>query len=158
MCIRDREDDVTALAELILTRLAKDYDASKPKLSKAALQALSNYDFPGNVRELENLLERAFTLCEDNQITPQDLNLSAATTQEPAVTAEASTPSTTETEAAVPTQLEANESLEDYLEKVERVLITQALENNRWNKTAAAKELGITFRALRYRLKKLEME
>jgi len=70
--LRDREDDVTALAELILTRLAKDYDASKPKLSKAALQALSNYDFPGNVRELENLLERAFTLCEDNQITPQD--------------------------------------------------------------------------------------
>lgn len=156
--LRDREDDVTALAELILTRLAKDYDASKPKLSKAALQALSNYDFPGNVRELENLLERAFTLCEDNQITPQDLNLSAATTQAPADAAEPSAPATTESEAAVPTQLDPNESLEDYLEKVERVLITQALENNRWNKTAAAKELGITFRALRYRLKKLEME
>ncbi len=153
--LRDREDDVKALAELILTRLAKDYDASKPKLSKAALQALSNYNFPGNVRELENLLERAFTLCEDNQITPQDLNLSAATSQEPQTTAE---PSTAVIDAPTPTQLDANESLEDYLEKVERVLITQALENNRWNKTAAAKELGITFRALRYRLKKLEME
>lgn len=156
--LRDREDDVTALAELILTRLAKDYDASKPKLSKAALQALSNYDFPGNVRELENLLERAFTLCEDNQITPQDLNLSAATTQATAEAAESSPPATGDNEAAVPTQLGENESLEDYLEKIERVLITQALENNRWNKTAAAKELGITFRALRYRLKKLDME
>lgn len=153
--LRDRENDVAELAELVLTRLAKDYDASKPKLSQAALQALSNYDFPGNVRELENLLERAFTLCEDNQITPQDLNLSAATAAEAPAATETATP---DPDNAVPTQLAANESLEDYLEKVERELITQALENNRWNKTAAAKELGITFRALRYRLKKLEME
>jgi len=153
--LRDRENDVAELAELVLKRLAKDYDSKKPNLSQAALQALTNYDFPGNVRELENLLERAFTLCEDNQITPQDLNLSAATSPDVSATAE---PSTTSSDAPVPTQLAANESLEDYLEKVERVLITQALENNRWNKTAAAKELGITFRALRYRLKKLEME
>ncbi len=157
--LRERGDDIVALADLVLNRLSKDYDASKPKLSQAALQALSNYDFPGNVRELENLLERAFTLCEDNQITPQDLNLSAATQSAPAteVEVQSSQPEGAALSAPV-TGLAANESLEDYLEKVERTLITQALENNRWNKTAAAKDLGITFRALRYRLKKLEME
>lgn len=161
--LRERHGDVAELADLILTRLAKDYDAPKPRLSQAALQALSNYDFPGNVRELENLLERAFTLCEDNQITPTDLNLSAATTSE--VGSRSSTDEAAQGDIAVqstatelPTGLGPNESLEDFLENVERTLITQALENNRWNKTAAAKDLGITFRALRYRLKKLEME
>ena len=157
--LRERGDDIVALADLVLNRLSKDYDASKPKLSQAALQALSNYDFPGNVRELENLLERAFTLCEDNQITPQDLNLSAATQSPPPAEVEVqSGQSESSALSATVTGLSANESLEDYLEKVERTLITQALENNRWNKTAAAKNLGITFRALRYRLKKLEME
>ena len=163
--LRARGGDVEALAELILTRLAKDYDSAKPKLSKAALQALENYEFPGNVRELENLLERAFTLCEDNQITPADLNLSAATTAETSAAApakqagQADQPNKDTASSHTPTvALAANESLEDYLEKVERNLITEALESNRWNKTAAAKDLGITFRALRYRLKKLDME
>lgn len=162
--LRDRDGDVAELADLILNRLAKDYDAPKPKISQAALQALTNYDFPGNVRELENLLERAFTLCEDNQITPVDLNLSAATTPElrphpkAANTSEEDTTTTDSPPAEIPNGLAPNESLEDFLEKVERTLITQALESNRWNKTAAAKDLGITFRALRYRLKKLEME
>jgi len=164
--LRDREGDVAELADLILNRLAKDYAAPKPRISEAALQALTNYDFPGNVRELENLLERAFTLCEDNQITPVDLNLSAATTDElspranvPDVRREDNEePSMDGTPAEIPSGLAPNESLESFLEKVERTLITRALENNRWNKTAAAKDLGITFRALRYRLKKLEME
>jgi len=169
--LRDRDGDIEALADMVLTRLAKDYDAPKPKLSKAALQALGNHDFPGNVRELENLLERAFTLCENNQITPADLNLSAATTAAPVTQKSAANPDTAPDAAAevneqvvggpaetLSTTLANNESLEDYLEKVERTLITQALEENRWNKTAAAKDLGITFRALRYRLKKLDME
>jgi two-component system response regulator PilR (NtrC family) len=151
--LRDREGDVAELAEVILTRLANDYDTKKPKISAAAMQALSNYDFPGNVRELENLLERAFTLCEDAHITPQDLNLSAEVQPPPATNSGKEAK-----DSSVPLALAAGESLEDHLENVERSLITTALENNRWNKTAAAKDLGITFRALRYRLKKLEME
>ena len=159
--LRERDGDVEELAELILNRLARDYDSPKPKLSQAALQALGKYDFPGNVRELENLLERAFTLCEDQQITPADLNLSAASAPEGMPATEAAGSQDAEPgspDSAPVVALGSSESLEDYLEKVERSLITQALENNRWNKTAAAKDLGITFRALRYRLKKLDME
>ena len=174
--LRARGEDVLELADMILKQLATDYGSRAPDVAPEALQALLNYDFPGNVRELQNLLERAFTLCDNNRITAADLNLappnpgelgSAGDIATPQGTAEASAPakavvsdvpeqnSPTSTPAIA---LEKGTSLEDYLETVERTLITQALENNRWNKTAAAKELGITFRALRYRLKKLAME
>ena len=177
--LRDRGEDVLELADMILNQLATDYKAATPEIAPEALQALLAYDFPGNVRELQNLLERAFTLCEDNRITAADLNLEALQStdnshddEESPARAEYSSHADDEPVHA-PTSAAANEqsagaapvmalekgvSLEAYLENVERTLITQALENNRWNKTAAAKELGITFRALRYRLKKLDME
>lgn len=179
--LRARGEDVLELADMILQQLATDYSASAPDVAPEALQALLNYDFPGNVRELQNLLERAFTLCEGNRITAADLNLETLDpnetkpTDEPAIANGASAEQPTDTAdddatatsagspppldtAASQFALRKGTSLEDYLETVERTLITQALENNRWNKTAAAKELGITFRALRYRLKKLDME
>lgn len=173
--LRERPSDIPLHSAQILERLSRDYDAPLPTLSAAADQVLNQYPFPGNVRELENILERAFTLCEDNTIQPADLQLSADTDALPASVA-IDTPSDVQTIA--PTQnvappdtpppldgdttgqarLAPGQSLEEYLEDIERQLINQALENARWNKTAAAKDLGITFRALRYRLKKLELE
>ncbi|MEM9623382.1 MAG: sigma-54 dependent transcriptional regulator [Pseudomonadota bacterium] len=170
--LRDHADDLAALIDSALARLAKEYGGTAPSLDPAAMQALEVHTFPGNVRELENILERAFTLCENNLVTVADLQLSqgnqahsesAAGIQEPTQPAEAEPlPAPTAedkiSDDAVPLELPPGASLEDFLENIERQLITRALDNTRWNKTAAAKELGITFRALRYKLKKLEME
>ena len=172
--LREHPGDIQALAAATLARLADSYGGSVPGISDAAMAALQNHSFPGNVRELENVLERAFTLCEDNVITPEDLQLQQDTGQagasrhsdtrievdteetlsdelplEPASTRQAS-----DADFALP----SDTNLEEYLETIERKLITDALDATRWNKTAAAKELGITFRALRYKLKKLELE
>ena len=164
--LRERSSDIPELADQILKRLASDYGKRAPKLSDPAMRALKEYSFPGNVRELENVLERAFTLCEGDRIDPADLQLEpaarvstapvAVAAEKPAgVTAHATPESAPAAESDV---LPPGQSLEDYLEGIERRLIVNALEANRWNKTAAAKDLGITFRALRYRLKKLDLE
>jgi two-component system, NtrC family, response regulator PilR len=161
--LRERSDDIAQLADEILSHLADEYGAPPPQLASDALEALRAYPFPGNVRELENVLERAFTMCENRRIRAGDLNLSAARS----VPAKASHPVAPGSDAPVSNstaasvdaiELAAGESLEEFLEKIERRVITHALETTRWNKTAAAKHLGITFRALRYRLKKLGLE
>ena len=164
--LRERSDDIPILADTLLTRIADEYQIPKPTISKAAAQALRTYSFPGNVRELENVLERAITLCEDDTITPEDLQLSGAVptpqTQTTPITEPA--PATPETEVTEPEVRPASslpqdeESLDSYLENIEKSVIVDALEATRWNKTAAAKKLGITFRALRYKLKKLGLE
>lgn len=161
--LQQRREDIPELAEQILTRLAVDYETDKPEISSAAMHNLQGYDFPGNVRELENVLERAFTLCENACIATEDLQLGSAIVATHAASDELST-ATESTEAgpgnpATPSLLlEPGQSLEEFLENIERKLIVDALEATRWNKTAAAKNLGITFRALRYRLKKLDLE
>ena len=152
--LRARPEDIAELAQQILERIAGNYNAMPPKINKSASEALKHYDFPGNVRELENVLERAFTLCENDEINADDLRLDTTGTVE--VTTEPT--SNHPVSGSGDHQLPAGVSLEHYLESIERDLINQALESSRWNKTAAAKELGITFRALRYRLKKLELE
>ncbi len=165
--LRDRAEDIPELADQVLSRLAADYGEAKPAIDEAAMQALQRYAFPGNVRELENILERAFTLCEKSCIQGADLQLGASSGT-PAAAAKPEicgtgndapaadvTPDSAE---EIRLELGLDQSLEDFLETIERQLITNALEATRWNKTAAAKRLGITFRALRYRLKKLELE
>ncbi len=156
--LRERADDIPELTEQILQKLCNEYQASVPEISDEAMHALQRYDFPGNVRELENILERAFTLCEDERIQSSDLHLGGgqAVTLDSVNKEILSTPSAHTPVAGV--ALAPGQSLEDYLEDIERQLITDALDATRWNKTAAAKQLGITFRALRYRLKKLELE
>jgi len=164
--LRERTDDIPLLAGEILARLADEYGTAAPQVADDAIEALRGYSFPGNVRELENVLERAFTLCENNRIRATDLNLSVArhlSSVLPAATQPASVIGREPTHSPAPAdsadiQLPPGESLEDFLEKIERRVITEALEATRWNKTAAAKNLGITFRALRYRLKKLGLE
>jgi two-component system response regulator PilR (NtrC family) len=145
--LRERPGDIAQLADHILNKLTGE---QHPHLSKQALEALQHYSFPGNVRELENILERAMTLCEADSIGADDLQL-------PQNHAVEMTSGSELTANAEPRQ-HPDVPLEDYLDSIEKEAIMQALEKTRYNKTAAAKLLGITFRALRYRLKKLGLE
>ena len=140
--LRERREDIALLAEVMLRRLADDCGDNPPRLHPDALVKLQSYRFPGNVRELENMLERAYTLCEGDEIKAGDLRLSDAC-------------SAVEGGEASLAQID---NLEDHLEEVERKLIMQALEETRWNRTAAAQRLGLTFRSMRYRLKKLGLD
>ena len=164
--LRERIDEIPVLANVLLTRIAEGYNTEAPAISDDAMEALKKYHFPGNVRELENILERAFSLCEDDIIKTEDLSLSPAedTIPEEADVEDPQTTSATElpedeyvegTHSSLPENVD---SLESYLEGIEKNVIVGTLEATRWNKTAAAKKLGITFRALRYRLKKLGLE
>src|SRR5690554_5741517 len=153
--LRDRAEDIPLLAEHILQRIAREYECDPAKLTPAAIDRLQGYDFPGNVRELENILERAFTLCDDDLIDAADLHLGGGAIPGTPVSELSSDTGTSEAPAPVP---EGEIDLEGFLENIERQAIEKALEATRWHKTAAAKTLGISFRALRYRLKKLGME
>ena len=154
--LRERPDDISLLSNHILERIAKEYECDPASLTPAAVDRLRGYDFPGNVRELENVLERAFTLCDADQIDAEDLHLGNGVQHASSATQIIAEGQSGEGEGvAVP---DGEIDLEGYLEKIERQAIEKALEATRWNKTAAAKRLGISFRALRYRLKKLGME
>src|SRR5690554_89736 len=151
--LRDRGDDIPLLANHILQRIAREYECDPARLTPAAADRLRAYDFPGNVRELENILERAFTLCDEDLIDADDLHLGGGVV--PGGSSSAGADHSNPGAMPVP---EGEIDLEGYLESIERQAIEKALEATRWNKTAAAKRLGISFRALRYRLKKLGME
>jgi two-component system response regulator PilR (NtrC family) len=138
--LKERREDVAELASFILERLAGQHH---PRLSTAALEALQRYDFPGNVRELENMLERALALAEGEEITPEDLHI---------------TPDGGGAEAHVPGADGVGMGLQDYLDAVEKKAIQAALQKTGGNKTAAARLLGVTFRSLRYRLERLGIE
>lgn len=139
--LRERREDISQLVQHVLVRLSAQ-GTGQPSLSKDAMEALKTYDFPGNVRELENILERALTLMEGDVIREEDLQLP----QPRPVTVEGQSVGASE------------QSLDPFLSDMERTAIVQALERTRYNKTAAARLLGISFRALRYRLKKLGLE
>jgi two-component system response regulator PilR (NtrC family) len=139
--LRERPEDVPVLAEAVLRRLGRRMKITPPMLSNDALMALETYAFPGNVRELENILERAVTLSTSGEISASDIQL------RPTPGGSAAGANTSNVAA-----------LGDHLEDIEREAIVKALEQTRYNKTAAAKALGMSFRALRYRIKKLGIE
>ncbi|MNV59025.1 Transcriptional regulatory protein ZraR [compost metagenome] len=153
--LRERRGDLPLLATTILNRLAQGQGQQPPQLAPSALDALAGYAFPGNVRELENILERALALADDENIGASDLRLPASSTR-------TETPVIASAAPVVEEDVEdfdnGNGALPSYIEQMERAAIQKALEENRWNKTKTAVQLGITFRALRYKLKKLGME
>jgi two-component system response regulator PilR (NtrC family) len=135
--LKDRKSDIPLLTSHILEKIVKQSDKPLPKLDEKALQALSLYDFPGNIRELENILERAFTLSDGKMIMLDDLQL-------PIIEKEKHD--------------KQDLPLDDYLLNIEKQTILTAIEKANGNKTLAAKYLGISFRTLRYRLKKLGLD
>jgi two-component system, NtrC family, response regulator PilR len=164
--LRQRREDIPLLANYLLEKISREMQLPAPKLSVAAMQVLHDYPFPGNVRELENILERAFTLCENDVIDAGDLQLQTDPNALPIFTK----PQLDSIRSATPTNSDKNNridyparcaeypSLDDYLLDVEKEILCDALEKVRWNKTLAAKRLGITFRSLRYRLQKLGLD
>jgi len=144
--LRERSDDIPLLANHVLARLAANLGMKVPHLTDETLALLKRYRFPGNVRELENILERALTLCNGEEISAQDLHLPASGNDQG------------ESDLEGEYESGGERSLDDYLEQVERQAIEAALSKTNQNKTAAAKLLGISFRALRYKLEKLGIE
>ncbi len=136
--LREMREDIPEIASQILARLCGNSDV---RFSSEALSALAGYDFPGNVRELENIVERAFALCQDGVIAPEDLQLMPMPSQQ------------REDEAG----RTGKYPLTDYLDRIEREAILEALHQTHFNRTAAAKILGVTFRALRYRMERLSI-
>ena len=140
--LRERLDDVPPLVDMLLGRIARHIGVPQPEISDAAMDKLLGYSYPGNVRELENVLERAVTLCSGDRVEPEDIQLKQGVGLD--------LPQATDEMAA--------DGLEGQLEHIEREAIVKALEQTRYNKTRAAELLGMTFRQLRYRVKKLGIE
>ena len=143
--LRQIPEDIALISKHILARLAQASGQTSPELTAEAVAALNQYEFPGNVRELENVLERALALCNGQRIDKQDLYLTEVSHVE-------------EPGPGVPRPAAGELPLQDYLDRVEKEAILSALEKTRYNKTAAAKLLGISFRALRYRLERLGID
>ena len=141
--LRERLDDVPLLVDVLLDRVSKQIGVSRPQVGDEAMDKLLTYAYPGNVRELENILERAVTLCADGRIAAGRHRAQAGTGARPG--------GRVGDEAAA-------DGLEGQLEHIEREAIVKALEQTRYNKTKAAELLGMTFRQLRYRVKKLGIE
>ena len=153
--LRERLEDLPELSTAILRRIAAEGGEDQVQLDPSAMEALSNYSFPGNVRELENILERALALSDGGTITAEDLQFPSATPRHPSTrTRSTDVPGGQSTWSPA----EAYGDLEGFLDDIERQVLSAALEESRWNKTATAKLLGISFRSLRYRLKKLNLE
>jgi two-component system response regulator PilR (NtrC family) len=149
--LRERSGDIPEIAAAILERLVRRANGSAPEISDEAVRMLETYPFPGNVRELENVLERALTLSTGAVISPEHIRLRVASRSPGAEAPALSIPATA-------TTAPGDTALGSQLESIERDAIIKALEKTRYNKTAAAKLLGMSFRALRYRIKKLEIE
>jgi two-component system, NtrC family, response regulator PilR len=154
--LRERKDDIALIADHILNKFAAEHGLQALTLSEDAILKLQNYNFPGNVRELENILHHSLALADNNFITASDLpNFHSQAEDKDDGEDETGT---TLTQSMDDVEYEEGFSLEDHLEKIEKSAIKKALEETRWNRTAAAKKLGMTFRSFRYRLKKLGLD
>jgi two-component system response regulator PilR (NtrC family) len=135
--LRERQEDIPMLIRTLLARICGD--RPPPELSAEAVRALCAYSYPGNVRELENILERATALCVGGKVVLDDLQLATESAVEGSIGNDA-------------------ETLDDHVNRIEKQLILEALAKTGFNRTAAARLLGVTFRSLRYRIERLGIE
>ena len=141
--LRERKEDISELAEFILNKASSTNDTQPRNFTRGALDSLENYNYPGNIRELENIIERAVALCDGEEIGEDDLDFPKQVNEPGSV---------------LDGDDEDDGQLHSYLDEVERQRIMDALEHTKWNRTAAAKKLGLSFRQLRYRLQKLNIK
>ena len=142
--LRERRNDIEELAHRFLKEITDQWDESEiPLISEDAMRALKNHNYTGNVRELINILQRAVTMCENNKIKPEDLMLEQVSLQEPDRTL---------------TERDEDQTLDTYIEDIEKKMLEDALKKARYNKTRAADLLGISFRSFRYKLKKFDID
>ena len=164
--LRQRGDDVILLAQHFIAHICEDWEIQEKRLDDASKDFLRSCTFPGNVRELRNLIERAITLCDGDMLMAEHFKSYRQSESTPIISVELAQPvhhelsslseniSVTEDERV---QL-PSEGLEAYLEKIEKQILTEALNRTHWNRTLAAKKLGMSFRSLRYRLKKFGLD
>ena len=165
--LRERRNDIELITSVLLKRIAEKNDSAEVNISKAALLQLQGYHFPGNIRELENILERACALCGTQGIEVSDLQFTDnPPPPSPGTATNLENPSKTQRTGKhdsngrlLPNPYDYDTmNLDDYLADIEKGIILECLEKNRWNRTSTAKVLGMTFRSLRYRLKKLGLD
>ena len=158
--LRERREDIPELAQHVLQKVAEDNDEESKTLAADAMEVLCSADYPGNVRQLENILARAAAMADNMCIATNDLDIPSSTSTAPSDSADTDTAeSTISVRIESTTDLSLVEGdLEGYMESIERHILQQAMTQYRWNKTAAAKALGVSFRSLRYRLKKLGLD
>ncbi len=154
--LRERQNDVQILTDYFLERIAKRWGLDGITISSAAITALHNYHFPGNVRELENILERAITLCENNIVQPEDLQLPTEPLSIPPQLRQEVQPLASLYDTTALSLPVWEKGVTNPLE--EKGLILEALEKTHWNRTKAANLLGMSFRQLRYRIKKYKLD
>lgn len=152
--LRQRRSDIPLLAEHFLQRIQSRMQLPPHTLEPSAIELLCRYDFPGNIRELENIIERALALADNQRISAEDLNISPEISSDINRTAESHATHHSQTTGTTSTASANPPSLQDS----ERQAIKQALEQTRWNQAAAARLLGLSARQLRYRIKKLQIE
>jgi two-component system response regulator PilR (NtrC family) len=168
--LRERREDIPAIAEAVLARIAEG-QGPRLRLADDAAAALAAHEFPGNVRELENVLERAVALADGTLIGATDLGLPTTGAHSNAVVVptgrtlpsdtdspEPDAPLPATAEALARARARAEGALPDALAQIEREALITALDAHRWHRTKTAEALGITFRALRYKLKKYGIE
>jgi two-component system response regulator PilR (NtrC family) len=142
--LRERREDIPMLAKRFLSEITQQWAENEtPEISSAAMKALIEHNYTGNVRELINILQRAVTMCEGKIIMPEDLMLQQLSVQD----GHRDSPDRDE-----------EQSLDNYIEDIEKQMLEDALKESRYNKTRAAALLGISFRSLRYKLKKFNIE
>lgn len=151
--LRERQTDILLLVDFFLRKIAGRWKTSVAKLSTEALNALQAYHFPGNVRELENVLERASTLCDDNTITISDLYLRPAQLDVSASSVQQVPMTVVQDEELIPNDVWNPEDAD-----AEKDLVYRSLEYTHWNRTRAAQILGMTFRQLTYRIQKYGLD
>ena len=152
--LSEHAQDIPELATMFLERLAQREGIAVPQLTPSALAAMERHSFPGNVRELENMLERAITLFDGKEISVHDLQLSSSNEGDPRPVS----PTQVLEVAALEKSVTSAVSLDEHMADIEKAILQKTLEETRWNRTAAAKKLGISFLQLRYKLRKLGIE
>jgi len=164
--LRDKPDDIQLLSAFILDKIAQQNNHTAYRINPDALEALQAYSFPGNIRELENILERACALTENAFIQTENLyfsnqplpNITIGNGENVKLTNENHIEQRNISSSTISHYEPEQQSIDEYLASIEKKALLDALEKNRWNRTATAKYLGITFRSLRYRLKKLGLD